>query len=232
MRILKLHYKRFVTCGSILPAVAGFALAASAQTPMVLEHDDWTPKSEFYGIGQYLHSEDIHFNSPQGPVNMKMDDTGLGGFGMAYHFNEHLGMHLDFMFGGATFSGDVPLMGGGTAHVNQDAFLQTGRLNLDYNLLKGSFTPFVTAGIGYQYLETELKNVPPVAWWDPWYGWQVGQPYVWETDFTWNVGAGVHWNITSRMFLKATVGATWLDYSRAQNITTQLEGILAIGWRY
>jgi opacity protein-like surface antigen len=193
-----------------------------------------TARSEIYGIGQYLHSENIGFNGPVGPVNVKMDDTGLGGFGMAFHFNEFLSVHSDFMFGSATFSGDMPSAAGGTIHQSQEAFLQTGRFNVDYNIINRRFTPFVTAGIGYQYLETELNHLPPagVCWWDPWWGWvcQTTHPYAWETDFTWNVGAGLRWNITDQLLIKATVGAQWLEYGGAHGTTTQIEGMFGIGW--
>jgi opacity protein-like surface antigen len=213
--------------------VAGFTLGASAQIPMAWEPFNRTARMEVYGIGQYLHSEDIGFNGPRGNVNVKMDDTGLGGFGLAFHFNEFLAVHADFMFGDATFSGDMPTAAGGTIHESQDAFLQTGRFNLDYNIINRRLTPFVTAGIGYQYLETEWDNRPPGSWWDPWYGWQRGHhQHGWETDFTWNVGGGIRWNITDQLFIKATVGAQWLEYSGAKGITTQLEGMFAIGWMF
>jgi opacity protein-like surface antigen len=193
-----------------------------------------TAKTEIYGIGQYLHSDNITFNGPAGDVKVKMDDTGLGGFGLAFHFNEFLAVHTDFMFGGATFSGNLPTETGGTLHVKQDAFLQTGRFNVDYNIIKGRLTPFLTGGIGYQYLETELNHLPPVGvcWWDPWWGWicDTHNPHAWETDFTCNVGAGIRWSITDSLFIKATGGAQWLEYGGARGITTQIEGIFAIGW--
>ncbi len=208
-------------------------LPAAAQIPMATEQFDRAGKTEVYGIGQYLHSDDIMFSGPRGDVKTKMDDTGLGGFGVAFHFNDYLSIHGDFMFGGGTFNADVPTRDGGTFAARQDAFLQTGRLNLTYNIINRRISPFVTAGIGYQYTETELENAPPqgVWWWDPWYGWVYvyDHPYVWQTDFTWNVGGGVRWNITDNLFIKATVGATWLEYSGAHGITTQLEGIFAIG---
>jgi opacity protein-like surface antigen len=214
----------------------GAALPAMAQIPMATEAFDRLGKTEIYGIGQYLHSEDINFNGPRGNVPVKMDDTGLGGFGIAYHFNNYLAIHADFMFGGATFSGTVPLMAGGSAAFSQDAFIQTGRFNIDYNIINRRITPFITAGIGYQYTETELTHLPPstTCWWDPWWGYVCysGYPYAWQTDFTWNAGAGFRWNILDNLFIKATFGATWLEYSGAHGVTTQLEGIFAIGWSF
>jgi hypothetical protein len=56
--------------------------------------------------------------------------------------------------------------------------------------------------------------------------------HYYETDFTWNVGAGIRWNITDHLFVKLTGGAQWLQYQDAENITTQLEGSLAIGMTF
>ncbi|MGO8927428.1 MAG: outer membrane protein [Limisphaerales bacterium] len=232
MSVLTNHVRRLTACASILSAVAGFTLAASAQIPMAWEYFNRTAQPEIYGIGQYLHSDNITFNGPMGDVKVKMDDTGLGGFGMAFHFNEFLAVYADFMFGDTTFSGDMPMEGGGTIHESQDAFLQTGRFNLDYNIINRRLTPFVTAGIGYQYLETESNNRPPGNYWDPWWGWQNGHSRGWETDFTGNVGAGIRWNITDQLFIKATIGGQWLGYSGANGTTTQLEGMFAIGWMF
>ncbi len=216
--------------------LAGTVLPALAEMPSPLEKFERRGKTEIYGIGQYLHSEDFTFASPVGDIKGKMADTGLGGFGIAYHFNDYLSLRGDFMFGGATLSGDVPLEGGGRTHIEQDAFLQTGRLNLDYNIINRRFTPFVTAGIGYQYTETELNGLPPVntCWWDPWWGWVCtsSTPTAWETDFTWNAGAGVRWNVTDNFFVKAMAGANWLEYSGGDGISTQIEGIFSIGWTF
>ena len=213
-------------------------LPAGAQIPNVTEAFSRQGKTEVYGIGQYLHSEDINFNGPFGTVKTKMDDTGLGGFGIAYHFNDFISIHGDFMFGEANFSGDFPIEGapGSTVFIKQDAFIQTGRFNVDYNIINRRLTPFVTAGIGYQYLETELHSLPPVSycWWDPWWGYicDVSHPYASTTDFTWNAGAGVRWNITDNLVVKAMAGATWLEYSGAHGVTSQIEGVFSIGWSF
>ncbi len=208
-------------------------LPVSAQIPMATDPFSRNGRTELYGIGQYLHSDDIDFNGPYGTVKTKMNDTGLGGFGVAYHFSDFFSVHADFMFGSATFSGDVPTASGSSVGFSQNAFIQTGRFNVDYNIINRRITPFLTAGIGYQYTETELQNAPPVGycWWDPWWGWvcSYDHPHAWQTDFTWNVGGGFRWNITDNLFIKATAGATWLEYDGSHGITTQIEGIFAIG---
>src|SRR5690349_14912201 len=133
-------------------------LPSAAQIPSAFEGLSRKGMSEVYGIGQYLHSEDIDFNGPFGTVKTKMDDTGLGGFGFAWHFSDFFSIHTDFMFGSATFTGNGPFEDVvGTRPFHQDAFIQTGKFNVDWNIINRRITPFVTAGIGYQYLETELE---------------------------------------------------------------------------
>ena len=213
------------------------ALPAMAQIPNGFEGYSRTGKMEVYGIGQYLSSSDVHFNGPfGGTVNAKMEDTGLGGLGLAYHFSDFFSLHGDFMFGNTSFSGNVPLENGGSTFYKQDAFIHTGRFNIDYNIINRRITPFVTAGIGYQYTEVELEHLPPVnqCWWDPWWGWicYSEHPHAWQTDFTWNAGFGIRWSITDTIIVKAMGGATWLEYDGSHGVTTQLEGVFSIGWSF
>jgi hypothetical protein len=193
-----------------------------------------TGTTEFYGIGQYLHSDDINFNGPFGDVKTKMDDTGLGGFGVAYHFSDFFSVRADFMFGSATFNANVPLLTGGTIGFKQDAFINTGRFNLDYNIINRRLTPVISAGLGYQYTEADFNNNYNTCYWNPWYGWvcYYGHYYASQTDFTWNAAGGLRWNVIQGLMIKAMVGATWLEYDHSHGITTQLEGIFSIGWSF
>ena len=37
---------------------------------------------------------------------------------------------------------------------------------------KATFTPYVTGGIGYAFIDTNIPDSPPqtACWWDPWWG--------------------------------------------------------------
>jgi opacity protein-like surface antigen len=210
---------------SRLPAyiiVCGLALGASvlysrAQIPMATEQFSRQNKFEVYGLGEYLHQDNTTFSDPYfGTVTMKMDDTGLGGVGFAYHFNDFFSLRSDFMFGEATVRTLAP---DGTEVIpTETAFLQTGRFNLDYNMINRRLTPVLTAGIGYQYFQIDSQNSY--------------NSYYYETDFTWNVGVGFRWNVTDNFFIKVMGGAQWLEYSGANNITTQIEGFFVLGWMF
>jgi opacity protein-like surface antigen len=213
----------------LVPVFPGLGFAASlllalslpcarAQIPWATDYFPRQNKTEVYGIGQYLHQGDATFPGPfDGTPTLKLDDTGLGGAGFAFHFNDFFAFHADFMLGPATLRAENP--GGGSTTFGHDAFLQTGRFNVDYNMINRRLTPFITAGIGYQYLEVEVDNAFS----------SFEHDHFSQTAFTWNAGGGLRWNITDNLFIKVTGGAQWLEYHDAHNITTQIEGFLAIG---
>ena len=216
-----------VGCGLLLGASV---LSLQAQIPLATEPFSRQNKFEVYGLGQYLHQDNTTFNDPYfGHVTMKMDDTGLGGVGFAYHFNDFFSVHADFMFGEATLHTLAP--DGSDVIPEETAFLQTGRFNLDYNMINRRLTPVLTAGIGYQYLEIDNSQTYGVS--GPHGGYSVTvDNYYYETDFTWNVGAGFRWNVTDNFFIKVMGGAQWLEYNGANNVTTQIEGFFVIGWMF
>jgi hypothetical protein len=214
-------------CGILLGATV---LGSRAQIPCATEPFSRQNKWEVYGLGQYLHSDNTTFPGPYGQgVRLKMDDTGLGGVGLAYHFSDFFSLRGDFMFGPATFHalGAIDTESGSS----KSGFLQTGRLNLDYNMINRRLTPVLSAGIGYQYLQVDTQDTYVV-------GGPFGRYYAtldssyYETDFTGNVGAGFRWNVTDQLFIKVMGGAQWLKYTGANSITTQLEGFFVVGWMF
>lgn len=228
MKRVLVSYLGSVTVGVALGASL---LSARAQIPWATEAFSRQNKFEIYGVGQYLHQADTDYSGPFGQrIKLKLDDTGLGGFGVAYHINDYLAVHGDFLIGPATFRAEEP--GGSSYSLGDDGYIQTGRFNLDYNILNRRFTPFVTAGIGYQYLQVDQGRYYDYGYYSHGYYYYYGDyydRYYYETHFTWNVGAGLRWNVTDNFFIKLTGGAQWLQYDDADNITTQIEAFLALG---
>lgn len=200
-------------------ALGAFVVAARGQIPWATEEFSRQSKAEVYGIGQYLHQSDAKFSGPTGTTRLSLEDTGLGGVGVAFHFNDFLAVHGDFMLGPATFKVTEPNFP--PYELGHDGYLQTGHFNLDYNIINRRLTPFITAGIGYQYWSVDYGH--------DYYYYYGHYHYYSETDFTWNVGGGIRWNITDHLFIKLTGGAQWVLYSDADNIPTQIEAFFAIG---
>jgi opacity protein-like surface antigen len=84
----------------------------------------------------------------------------------------------------------------------------THQLNMTYNFSRKAFTPFVAAGIGWTKLDSNIPSAPPGlgCWWDPWWGYICVTD--WETyktsEFSYNLGAGVRWDINNALFTRAS----------------------------
>lgn len=176
---------------------------------------------EFYGIGEYWHSDTIRFPNitvptPDGgferaDVTLELDDTGMGGMGLGFSINDHWGLNAEFMFGASDYQASWQ-----DSYLRGEMLMTSGKFNVDYYILAGRFTPFVTAGLGYFYFDTGIPSGPPdyYCWWDYWWGGYVCTGYVptyTELDFTLNAGGGFRWDISDRFFLKAFAGATWVN---------------------
>lgn len=135
---------------------------------------------ESYLVGQYWSLEGSTINDltrPVGPgpnpptvtadMTMDFDDTGLFGFGMAYHLNNHFALRGEFTFGSADYRASHS-----TAVINGNAYLQGGKFTLDYNIVEGPVTPVVSAGLGYLFVDSGIVSGPPdyYCWWDSWWG--------------------------------------------------------------
>ena len=89
------------------------------------------------------------------------------------------------------------------------------QLNLTYNFSRRAFTPFVSAGIGYGKLDSNVPSAPPQTgcWWDPWWGYIcVSDWRTYKTSgFTYNVGAGLRWDINNAIYTKASYVREFMD---------------------
>ena len=125
-------------------------------------------RMEFYMIGQYWGADDsvipdvtLDIGIPPnqvtetGDLRMSFDDAFVWGFGMGYNLNSHFTVRGEFTFGNPEYSIDFNNSSG-----RAEAFTQAGKFNLDYNLIRGPVTPFITAGVGY--FMTERAKVPKV----------------------------------------------------------------------
>lgn len=183
---------------------------------------------EFYGLGYYFGGPSFDFGNGG---DAEFSDTGFGGFGIGYNITDHFGVNFEMAFGGSDLRVETPY-----GSVTSDTTMNSGRINLDYNLLNGPITPFVTAGLGWFYFDTEVPSGPPqaVCWWDYYYwGYVCGyvQPIYDEFDFTMNAGGGLRWDINDHLFLKAFAGVNWINF-RHSGFEPAFQAGGAIGVKY
>ena len=159
--------------------------------------------------------EDIGFNN--GASLRTDDDIGVV-FGVGYNFNSKLDLIVGFE--SVTVGYDLVRQSATTPGVTQqiigdyESFAPVVKLN--YNFLNRSFTPFVTAGVGWSFIDTNIPtgDVFVDCWFDPWYGYFCA-PFA-ETKtteaLTYQAGIGARWKINEIYGLRFEYNKQWVDF--------------------
>jgi opacity protein-like surface antigen len=191
-------------------ALAGLTLGgvASAQT----REAGWDVGMDLI----YQDSKTIHFD---GGSTIALDDDWGVSFNFGYRFNPHLELHFAFDYSEVDYSGNLVLGNGGGSGVRGDMEAFTPRVDLHYNLLTGPVTPYVMAGIGYSFIDTNIPNGRPSTgcWWDPWYGYICTsvQPTKGVDEWTYQTGLGVRWDFARTTSLRLSAEKHWIDLPNA-----------------
>jgi opacity protein-like surface antigen len=158
------------------------------------------------------------------------------GFGMTFGYNpsEQVTWSFGLKWAGIGYDANVVKDGGGTTGISgtYDAWGLSG--NLLFNLGQGPLTPFVGAGIGYTWIDTNVPNGLPQTgcWWDPWYGYICSTYYPTKSvnSFSYQAMGGLRYAFNPRTFLRLSYASQWIDTS---NGTPRFDVFgLEIGWLF
>lgn len=84
----------------------------------------------------------------------------------------------------------------------------SNQVNATYHFFEGPLTPFARLGAGWTRIDSNVPSAPPTTgcWWDPWWGYICDT--TWSTydtsEFTWNAGLGVRWDINGALFMRGS----------------------------
>jgi opacity protein-like surface antigen len=175
-------------------------------------------KWEFTLQPQYTHSTTFDTGNGSGG---KIDSSLGFGFGVGYNLNANLTLGGDFAWSTGNYSGTAaPAPGNPGAPYTFTGTLESNtiRFNATWNFLPGDVTPFVIAGIGSTYIDTNVPvnpALPPqtVCWWDPWWGYYCGAYVPTRTAYyvSYSGGVGVRFEVDRSIFLRALVNRMWID---------------------
>jgi opacity protein-like surface antigen len=141
------------------------------------------------------------------------------GFGIGYHINEHVLVNGLFTWSSRGYDAETVLENGSTGNYNGTLDSSTISLNGTYFILDRDITPFVSGGIGWTYLDTNIPSGPSegYCYWDPWWGYVCTSyvPTKSDSEFSFNAGLGMRWDITQNFSLQASYNKMWIDVSEA-----------------
>jgi len=166
--------------------------------------------------GELIYQDSQDFDSDGGSSASLDSDLGIA-LTFGYRFNERF--ELDFGLDWNNIDYNAHLVNGTTPNLSIDIDgemeVWTPRIGATFNFLDGPITPYVSATIGYSFIDTNIPDGPPTStcWWDPWYGYICG---TWQDtrsteEFMYGAGLGVRWDVNDTWSVKFGYDKRWLD---------------------
>jgi opacity protein-like surface antigen len=162
-------------------------------------------------------------------------NTGFG-INVALNINPHFSVGGDFEWLNPRY--DLTLVD--DTGVNDDIVINhklsqiNTRFKGTWNLIDGPFTPYVEAGLGWSYIDSNVADGPPSTgcYWHPWWG-QICNSYYSTFDdwvFSYGAGVGLRYELRGGTFLKASYNYWELDGMGESGDSGLTSARLEIGW--
>jgi len=201
---------------TIIAVVAMHASVTGAQENTIIRPSNRSGDFEFSVPIIYTDSATI---KGSGDSSADLNSDWSAGFGIGYDINENFLINGLFAWSSRSYEAKDVLENGLTNRYNGTLDTFTISLNGTYYFLDKNITPFVSGGIGWTYLDTNIPNGlgESYCYWDPWWGYVCGTyvPTKTENDISFNAGLGVRWDITNSFSLQASYNKMWIDISKA-----------------
>jgi opacity protein-like surface antigen len=224
-RAKNLHGSRCVFVVAVAVALLGAAGSADAQ--------DREGRWEFTLGAIYQLGTEV--DAQNGGSLDTGDDFGftLGG---GYNFTDRLAATFGLEWAGIDYDAratdpetgsPVNITGG------YDQFILSG--NLVLNLTDGPLVPYVGAGIGWTWIDTNIPNGPPLTWcwWDPWWGYVCSTSYPTATidAFSYQALLGLRYEFDNdRTFLRLGYTSQWMDFDASSGTPRFDVIVFDFGW--
>ena len=165
-------------------------------------------------------------------------NSGLGFVGgVDYHFTDRLSAGANLSYDKRHYTADVAgEQPGDVYRIKGDLTTTTLMVDGTYNFLTGRFTPLVTAGLGWDWVDTNIATGPPQTgcWWNPWYGyicttWQNTKTV---SGLAYELGVGVRYDFTDYLAADGIYKVRWIGFDNATG-TPRFDGLqLNLGWKF
>lgn len=184
----------------------------------------------------YQDSESL---SGEGGSSLNVDsDWGLG-INFGYNFTNNLNLGVDLEWLSPDYKAvlvddmvDPPR----TTTIDHNFSQFNGRIKGTYTFLDGPLRPFVEAGFGWTYIDSNVADGPPQTgcYWHPWWGYICTNFYSTfsNTTFTYGAGLGLRYDLRGGSFIKLGYNVWELDDAGDTGGGTISAARLEYGWNF
>jgi len=190
--------------------VAGLAWAQ----PQPYRHDQTREgRWEFNLQTRYTTAKDF---DGAGGSKVELDDDLGWGFGFGYHFNPRFCLGMLFGWRSIGYQATVVDRDDPANTWQYSNQLETSTIGLtgDWNILPGKITPYVSGGLAWMLIDTNIyAGTDWGCYYDPWWGYVC---YDYSSTYgddaaTWSLGAGVRFELTPSFFARVGYEHGWID---------------------
>jgi opacity protein-like surface antigen len=161
----------------------------------------------FYQLGTGLDGE-------QGSTLDTDDDFGFA-IGGGYNFSDRFATTVALQFVDVGYDAEIVDEDGGVSGISGSYDSFAVAVNGILNLTEGPLTPYVGAGIGWTWVDSNIPDGLPSTgcWWDPWWGYVCYTTYPTKTEsaFSYQAVAGLRYDFDST-FIRLNYTSQWLDF--------------------
>jgi opacity protein-like surface antigen len=219
-----LKWKIFVTSAAVAALLGGLGMAEAQQR---------SGRWELALGGLYQLSADLESD---GGSTLDTDNQLGFVFDFGYNVNDFLAVNLGFGYAGVGYDAVVVTEDEGDLGISGSFDEMVFSANAIYHFGDGYLTPYIGAGIGYTWIDTNIPTGPSqgVCWWDPWWGWVCYETYPTKTEdaFSYQALLGVRYEFNPMNFMKLSYTSQWMDFSGPSS-TPRFDIIgLEFGWMF
>jgi opacity protein-like surface antigen len=185
-----------------------------------------------------IYQESKNMGSDAGSSLNVDDDWGLG-VNFGYNFTNNLALGVDLEWITPDYQAvlvDDMVAPTRTTTINHEFSQFNGRIKGTYSFLDGPLNPFIEAGIGWTYIDSNVADGPPVTgcYWHPWWGYICSNFYSTfsNTTFSYGAGLGLRYHLRGGSFLKASYNVWELDDLGSVSDSTISAFRLEFGWGF
>jgi Outer membrane protein beta-barrel domain len=192
-------------------------------------------KSEFYVAPVFTDGKSYTFEGGSTATT----DTGTGlVIGYAKNLNPHFAAGIEVEWGNQDYRASVQPGAGNTNAVGQySSYIEqrTIRFYGTWNMLESNFTPFLTGGLGWTYIDSNIPAGLPenVCWSYPWYGAYCASyvPTQTTTKFSYNAGAGLRLDAGKGVF-RLMANSQWYDFGGSYGSSNVIQYRIDFGYKF
>ncbi len=199
----------------VLSCIVGFLVSTHANANYTKRSDKWEASFKI------LNTQSTDIDGQNGSQTSMKSDFGWG-FTLGYNLNPHILLNFDFSASTPSYKATLVDSEDGSKHeINHKMDLLDSQFNVVYNVFTSQFTPYIQAGVGWSFVDSNIAKGPPnsICWWDPWWGYVCDSYQNTYNDerFSYNVAVGFRYELDNSLFFRASYKQSIIDFSNSDD---------------